>query len=288
MKKYKIAFATHAYYKDWRVVLNPKRFEEIVKSHKYDFERIVIIINNINNKSEKRKAISAAEILLEKGIATDVLISDEYLTKDVLSYFNIDYNFFWKNNPYFSTAQLSALHYLRNKADFVLHMSGDVWLEKCGEWISGALAGLERDDDMLGFNLCRNIYIDKYPIWAIEENDKFWISYGKLSENEEKRGFGLSDHAYIIKTNPKIDYDFGFDLKELEGYNAYWPSYARPCFEMYIRAFLDRKKLKYGALKPQNGLPITKHKNFSNSKIKSLFYLLAGYYTNGKYSTICS
>ncbi len=286
MVKPKVAFATHAYYKDWRVVLNPKRFETVLKSHKYDFDQVIVVINNIY-KGDQKKVLKYAENLLKTGLVTDILVSEKYLTKSVLTDFNIDFDFFWKNNPYFSSAQLSALHYLREKVDFVLHMSGDVWLQKCGEWIAGAMKKLEEDENMIGFNICRNIYIDKYPIWAHSENDNFWISNGELKKGGERRGFGLSDLAYVLKTKPKIYYDFSFSKKELYKYNNFWPSYARPCFEMYIRAFLDKYSLNYGALKPKNEVPVTKHKNFSSFQLKNLFYLYAGFYTNGKYAPKC-
>jgi hypothetical protein len=284
--KPKIAFATHTYYKDWRIVLNPKRFETILTSHKYNFDKILIIINNIFPK-DKKKSIQYAEQLIKLGLATDIIIADEYLTKNVLADFNINYKFFWTNNPYFSTAQISALHYLKNKVDYILHMAGDVWLEKCGNWIPEAIKNLEKSENMIGFNLCRNIYLNEYPKWASNENEYFWISNKKLTKNG-KRGFGLSDLAYVLKTNPKYPYDFGFDNKDFKKYYKFWPTYATPCFEMYIRAFLDKYKLTYGALKPINGIPITKHKNFNKFQLKNLIYLYLGYYyTNGKYGPSC-
>ncbi|WP_456392300.1 hypothetical protein, partial [Nitratifractor sp.] len=112
--KWKIGYATHAYWRDWRVVLDPKRFDLLLKSHSYKFDKTIVIINNIPNVSEMKRAKSMALKLKSLGLVDEYIVVDEYLNPSVLRSFNLKEDF-WSMNPYFSTAQIAALHYMSKK-----------------------------------------------------------------------------------------------------------------------------------------------------------------------------
>ena len=287
----KIIFATHAYHKDWRIVLHPLRLKKIIESHQYPFDEKLLVINNIHDH-ERGSIEKKCRDLLKRGIVSRVLFVDRYLTDEVLESFRLEPEFFWKHNPYFSTAQLTALHFAQSlEADYLLHMAGDVWLERCTPWIPPAIDAFEKECDhrTVGFNLCRNIYRNHYPIWSHEETESFWLSHPGTMKGDQEfgRGFSVSDHSYILSLK-KIDFDFSSSLENFQSYHNFWPDYATPCFEMYFKNFLDRKSLQYAALKPNKNAPITKHKNFSPNQWKNLLYLLLGKYTKGAYASKCS
>lgn len=280
----KVIFATHAWERDYDVVLSPVRFQMVMESLCHSFSDVVIVLNNFKNGKSRLKAHRAAEKLKKMGLATQIFDAADYLTDEVLSGFGLTPAVYWENNPYFSSAQLAALHYAKGKADFLLHLCGDVWLYKKGAFIERAVE--QFGPVIAGMNLCRNIYMDKYPLWCHGEDENLWIS-NKISlpgGPENGRGFGLSDHAYLIRT----DIPYKFTDFSMEGYADLlprWPAYASPCFEMYFSKFLFREGYCYAALKPVDSVPITKHKKIK-TRFRNFLYRSLGYYQpNGKYGT---
>ncbi|WP_457608718.1 hypothetical protein [Nitratifractor sp.] len=288
MEKVRVAFATHAFHRDWDVVMDPRRLEGIIRSHQYPFEHRLLVVNNLYGHQRSAVEKAASRLLAEK-VVTEVIWAEEYLTEERLESFGLHANGYWSQNPYFSSAQLAALSYLHDKSEFVLHMAGDVWLQQCGEWIERALEGVKKYPQMLGFNLTRNIYLKEYPRWADFEDENFWIVSGDLKNrgNLQKKRFCLSDLAYLIRTDPNVSYNFSISETQMVRYGKMWPEYARPCFEMMFRAHCERTGALYGALKPDSkGIPMTKHKNFSSKKWKRFVYKKFGvYYPNGKYAS---
>jgi hypothetical protein len=182
----KIIFATHAWERDYDVVLYPERFRMVVESLCYPFCDIVIVLNNFKSDKSRLKAHRAAEKIKRMGLATQIFDAADYLTDEVLSGLGLTPVVYWDNNPYFSSAQFTALHYAKEKADFLLHLCGDVWLYKKGPFIDRAIKQFV--PSLAGMNLCRNIYIDKYPIWCHYEDENLWVSNKKpLSGDPEKK-----------------------------------------------------------------------------------------------------
>jgi len=297
----KVAFATHVYFKDYDVVLDPGRFAMVVQSHGFDFSDVLIVLNNFESEKDWKKAQKAAHKLIDMGLATRCIDALSYLTDDVLKEFGLEGKRFWKQNPYFATSQITALHWLRKRADYVLHMAGDVWLDRPMNWIPAVLPEIESRPEMLGFNLCRGVYEQNYPIcypnWNQDEDDVFWVSrHLSVSkdpslvlpvEKYEGRGWGLSDLAYFVRLNPSKKWDLRIREEDAKKYMSFWVGYARPCFEMYLTLFMYRSGFCYGALKPLNGqYPKTNHKNFTSNKVKQTFYRLLGRYKpGGRYAT---
>ena len=288
-----VVFASHAFFRDYRVVLDAKRWQMVLSSHGFKFSYILVILNNFIDDKQHAHAYAMAETLLEKGLATHIIDARKFLTEERLQRYGLDKTF-WANNPWFSAAQFSALAWAQEKkAAYLLHMAGDVWLQNPVAWIPNAIHWLLTEDQtpLIGFNLCRNIYVKEYPIRLHRELPHFWISDKMsdkpLQEHRTGRGWGLSDHAFFLKIDEAPSWNFAMSAEEILNYEKLWPLYARPCFEMYVTLWMIRHALSYGALKYIPELtPLTKHKSYPKKPLKTLYYKLLGrYHSNGKYAT---
>jgi hypothetical protein len=282
-----VAFVTSAWQRDWTVVLDPKRYGMVLESQRHDFPIRLVVLNNFKDASTAAAALRAAELLKESGLATDVLVARDYLTDDVLRYFDFDPESFWRLNPWFSTAHIAALHYLRGKTEWILYFSGDVRLERACNWLPRAFSALQQLPRVRGFNLCRNIYQSIYPLRCDEETTDFWIGF---SDDAAKpcgplHGLDLSDHAYFIPVDPVGGWKFGIPEELMKKFYRHFPVYARPCFELYYWAAMYRFDFGHGALKPINGIPLTKHKNFPNNWKIHLYKALGYYGRNRRHGT---
>lgn len=150
----RISFATHAFWRDYEIVLAPNRFKMIVEGHRHSFADVIVVLNNFRNRDEALAARAMADHLIDLGLATKIIGAAEYLTTDVLTDLGLDPLRYWCLNPYFSSAQFAALHYAKPRCEYLLHMTGDVWLQTPCQWIPKALTALEASPDMAGFNLC--------------------------------------------------------------------------------------------------------------------------------------
>ena len=129
----KTAFVTSAWEADWEAVLHPKRISGIIASQQTDFTERVVVLNNFASSAQKSKARQAARKLVERQILTDYLEVERILTDDALLRFNLTPSDFWENNPWYSTAHLSALTWLRQRTKWMFFINGDVWLARSGE-----------------------------------------------------------------------------------------------------------------------------------------------------------
>jgi len=286
----KTAFVTSAWEADWEAVLHPKRMSGIIASQRADFVERVVVLNNFASLSQQSKARRAARKLINERILTQFLEVEEILTDDALERFHLVPSEFWKNNPWYSTAHLSALTWLRERSRWMFFINGDVWLAHSGEWLPRALAALSEHPEILGLNLCRNIYEQTlYPERCSSETTDLWIHQTGGSDPPQTgvTGFGLSDLAYLLPVSPPGGWDFEPKKEYFDALAPNWPKYAMPCFELYYRISLERRGMAHGALKPRDGVPITKHKNYPRGRrMKFLFYYWTGqYFPGGRYCT---
>jgi hypothetical protein len=290
LEEKRTAFVTSAWQRDWTVVLEKSRFRMAVESHCHSFSEVIVVLNNFDSPEEAARALRAARKLQSDGLASRVITAEETLSEAVLESFGLNPERFWKRNPWFATVHLAALHTLRNNADWLVYQNGDVWMNRFAAWIPRALTLLQENPEVRGLNLCRNIYVDHYPRHMDRETGDLWISNwwgSRPVEGEFRPGFTLSDHAYLLPVSPAGGWNFGFEDEELEQFHDRWPQYATPCFEMLYNLAMKRDGFAHGALKPADGLPITKHKSFpKNSPFKLLFYRALGFYRpGGKWAT---
>jgi hypothetical protein len=273
-----IAFATHAYWRDFEIVLDPDRFRMVVESHRHQFSAVIVALNNFRSERERGRARRKAERLVSSGLASVVLDTHEYLSDEVLASIGLDHARYWTRNPYFSTGQFAALHWSLKRADYLLHMTGDSYLRWPVDWIPRALDHAEKLPDMVGFNLCRGGHSNLYRRLASEETDHFWISSERIRKVATPRGFTISDLGYVILTNPGFRWHFTVPPKT---FVDTWVDYARPGFESYLAWAIFSNKRKIGALKLGYGAPSLGHKNFPKSKLETALYRALGRYKSG-------
>jgi hypothetical protein len=277
-----VAFFTCVWDRDWKLVLDPVRFEANLHSCAYDFPIRLIVLNNFSTEHAAEQARRQAESLVERGLATIVVDHAEVLTDEVLGGFGLDPERFWAQNPYFTCAHLVALHLFEGKADYMFFLNGDVWLAERSDWVARAVRAVSERNDIRGLNLCRNIYRDLYPQWAQHETDELWLSDPPPpAYPRPRKGFSLSDHAYLLEVMPGGN-RWQFDNSDaLKPFFAEYPAYAQPCFECFIKAANARDSYGHAALKPRPG-PITKHKKgLPRSRLKFWFYQALGYFSPG-------
>lgn len=287
-----VYFFTHAFQRDFRVVLDPRRLEGIISSHRFDFNKRVLLLNNFDSYSDEQRAWRLANNAKSYGLVDEVFFCRDFLSQARLAKIGLDHDWYWRSNPWFSAAQFSALIYaLEERVDYLFHCSGDVWLERSCSWMSRAIHGISSQEKVVGANLCRNIYVNKYPLWANVESDEMWISEGdkvKISATvEEGRGWGLNDIAYILDLRKfPSNIDFSGFVEAMPSFAPRWPKYAVPCFEMFFLWFIKNNGFDYGAIKPdKQGCPLTKHKNHTDNKLKQMLYLALGcYYPGGRWA----
>lgn len=283
-----VAFTTSAWQRDWPVVLDPVRYRMILESHRHPFATRLVVLNNFDSEREADRAHTAAQRLVELELATDVIRSRVTLDAQTLARFGLG-DEFWEKNPWFSAAHLAALAYLEGRAEFQFYMSGDVWLARACEWVERAVCALASEPQVLGLNLCRNIYRqDFYSRHCHRESDALWISEPNYVPTPEKpAGFSLSDLAYLIPVRPSGGWQFTLRAEALAPWLTGWPAYARPCFEMLYRMALAARGMCHAALKPlPGGGPITQHKNIpGGTGFKRWLYRCLGHYRpGGKYA----
>ncbi|MBG88475.1 MAG: hypothetical protein CMO80_16465, partial [Verrucomicrobiales bacterium] len=138
--------------------------------------------------------------------------------------------------------------------------------------------------------VCRNVYEHTvYPERCTSETSELWVyqTAGSGPPKAGVKGFGLSDLAYLIPVSPANGWDFEPTKEYFDALAPNWPKYATPCFELYYRILMERRGLAHGALKPRDGVPITKHKNYPRGqRMKFLFYYWTGqYFPGGRYCT---
>jgi hypothetical protein len=282
-----VAFVTSAWQRDWSVVLDPERFRMVLESHRHEFPVRLLVLNNFRDPKTESRARQAAEHLHESGLVTDILLAREILTEEALAAFGFVSAQFWQANPWFSTVHLAALYYLRGKADWLFYINGDVRLERACDWVPRALAVLARTPGIRGLNLCRNIYRDFYPNNCQVETDDLWISepWDPANGLESWRHFALSDHSYLIPVAASGGWQFDAPEEFLRKFYPLLPIYAQPCFEMYYAAAMSRCGYGHGVLRPKDGCPVIKHKNFPNNWKIHLYKLLGYYRPNRRHGT---
>ena len=283
-----VAYVTSAWRRDWPIVLDPKHFEANLRSHKHEFAIRLVVLNNFNDPAEERRARKKALKLIQLGLATDCIHAPSYLSDKILQSYGLQPTDYWKQNPFFSTTHLAALHWLRDKADWFFFFNGDVWLKTPANRLPRAMKALSRNPQIRGLNLCRNVYREsnKSNKWSYAEHcdtedEDLWLAKPpSTQQGDNHRSFGLSDLAFLIPVSPPEGWIFTTDNKRLQSYSAFWPKYAMPCFEMLYYEAMERREFGHGALKPQKGkAPLVVHKNFPDSKLKLAYYRLTGRYS---------
>jgi len=155
----------------YRKLLAPGILGERYARHCYPFARRVLTINNVDDKHE---ALGLAEAAIARGECDEyIVVADELplalkrcelRLKDIASLMHF--------TDFLLVTVMTA------KADFVLHVAGDVQLVRPFDWVSGAIAKLEESPQFF----VANPEIGDHPGWseqtALRFEDPYWVSCG--------------------------------------------------------------------------------------------------------------
>lgn len=181
----RVTFATSCWEKDWKQILLDPDYLPIqqIENHQYNFSEKILIINNV---SDLEGVKSAAESHLKKGVLTKVIVAEE-CASEFLPFFGLSRSDFANDWIYYNAlAPLSAIYSC--KSEFLLYMTGDVFLEKPVRWIDRALSRMRKKENYKVANLTWN---QNYEEAKKECHKKEWYFY------VSRRGF--SDQMFLIK-----------------------------------------------------------------------------------------
>ncbi len=175
-----VTFATSCWEKDWRQILLAPDYMAVkqIGNHSYAFTERLLIINNVDDLEVVKRA---AQEKVDLGILTRYAVAGDVLPHFVLkrSDFN-DWQYFNALGP------LNAIK--EAKSDYLLFVTGDVYLKEPVDWIGKAIKFMEKDPNIKVANLTWN---DNYREAKKESYRKTWNFFVAT------RGF--SDQMFLVR-----------------------------------------------------------------------------------------
>jgi hypothetical protein len=181
-------FATNCWEKDWRLILEDPIYlsQKQINNHCFPFSEKLLVINNVLDLDLVKKA---AQKKIDEGVLDRYVVAEE----KILPFFNLKRSDFQSdgkvNNDwvyYNAIAPLTAI--FEAKSDYLLYLTGDVYLEKKVDWVGHALKLMEKNPNYKVAN----------PTW----NEK----YGEAKKESHRRGFrffiakeGFSDQLFLVR-----------------------------------------------------------------------------------------
>ncbi len=239
-----VAFATTVWEKDWRPILLGPSYLKVqqIENHCFDFAEKILIINNVDNLDE---VIKAARKKIDEGVITSFHIANE----EVLSFFDLKRSDF-RPDPgihsdwvyYNALGPLAALYYANT--DYLLYLTGDVYLPKRVDWIPKTIRRMEKSEKLKVANLVWNENYNEAKKESYKQEWNFFLA---------KEGF--SDQMFLVKRS-----DFVKPLyNEIHKTSGHFPR--GDVFEK--RAYSAMKYRGWERLIYRKGFYI--HENFSNN-----------------------
>jgi hypothetical protein len=214
-----VTFATSCWERDWRHILLKPTYLSLnqIAYNLYPFQEKMLVINNVSDLSLVQEA--AAE-KIERGILSKVVIA-----RDVLSFFGLKRSDFDEWQYYNALAPLNAIYHC--ESEYLLYLTGDVYLKSPVNWIKRALAYMEKDPSIAVANLTWN---DNYKEAKKESFRKTWNFY------VAERGF--SDQMFLIRVK-----DFKAPIYgEIHPESHHYPR--GDVFEKRVFSFMLNRQLK--------------------------------------------
>ena len=181
----KVTFATSCWEKDWRLILLTPDYLKVkqIAHHCYPFSEKLLVINNVENLEQVKQI---AQEKVDQGILTRYVVA-----ADILSHFDLKRADFNEWQYYNAIAPLTAI--LEASSEYLLYLTGDVYLEKPVHWIQKAIRFMQKESDIKVANLNWN---DKYREAKKESYRRTW--------NFFVANQGFSDQLFLVK---KGDFD---------------------------------------------------------------------------------
>lgn len=188
-----VTFATTCWERDWRqILLDPEYLQtRQIGNHKFPFAEKLIIINNVKNLSEVKRA---AQARVNEGIITRFVVAEEIGDK-IFSFFRLHRSDFQPSLDaevdadwlYYNTlGPLAAIYETKNP--YLLYMTGDVWLEEPVSWVEKAVLRMEKKEQYKVANLTWNKNYAEARREAYKTERNFYLSK-----------IGFSDQMFLVK-----------------------------------------------------------------------------------------
>jgi hypothetical protein len=189
-----VTFATSCWERDWRTILLDPDYLPLkqINYHDFPFQEKLLIINNVTDLPAVKKA---AQVKIDEGILTRFIIADELEDKPLLKVGLTRKDF--QASPlhptvtadwlyYNALAPLSAIY--AAESDYLLYLTGDVYLEKPVSWIPKALRLMQKYPNYKVANLTWNENYKEAKRESRKKTKNFFISK-----------IGFSDQLFLIK-----------------------------------------------------------------------------------------
>lgn len=247
MKIPSITFETKCWEKDWEYMLKTNRIKEMISRNRYNFDKRVLIINNVCDFNEVG---FYAERLVKNGVLSHYHFVKDYET-EVLNHFHLTREDLGKGYVY-SISELVGLYLCTT--EYLLHFSSDTMLKKKMVWIEAALACLEKNSNCKVVSLIWNNQVHEVKEESSSESEGYYI------------GQGFSDQMYLVRSRDFKNQIYNETNPESERY----PSYGGELFEKRVDSWMrnhgfNRYVCKYGSYM---------HRNFSKNRLVKKLHLL--------------
>lgn len=177
-----VTFATSCWEKDWRVILGDSDYLSVrqIAHHAFPFTERLLVINNVIDLEEVKRA---AQKKVDRGILTRFAVAG-----DILDFFQLKRDEFNDWQYYNALGPLTAIH--EAASDYLLFLTGDVYLKRKVDWIGKAIRFMEKNRNAKVANLTWN---DNYLEAKKESSRRSWNFF------IAKQGF--SDQMFLVRTN---------------------------------------------------------------------------------------
>lgn len=177
----RVTFATSCWKRDWKQILLDPHYLGLyqIAHHSFPFFEKLLIINNVDDLNEVKQA---AQAKIDQKILTRYVVAE-----DILAHFDLKRSDFTEWQYYNALAPLAAIREARS--DYLLYLTGDVYLKKPVRWIEKAIRFMEKRGEVKVANLTWN---DRYSEAKKESYRSTWNFF------VAKQGF--SDQMFLVKT----------------------------------------------------------------------------------------
>ncbi len=192
-----VTFATTCWERDWRIILHDPQYLRVhqIGRHCFSFAETLLVINNVKDLS---LVLKAAQEKVEEKILTRYVVADELAPQflphfalekdpflpgpDAKLYPNVNRDWIYYN----ATGPLAAI--FAAQSDYLLYMTGDVWLDEPVEWIEKALIRMEKNPQYKVANLSWNRKFTEAKRESYRKERDFFISNS-----------GFSDQMFLVR-----------------------------------------------------------------------------------------
>lgn len=178
-----VTFVTSCWEQDWKhLLLTPSYLAtDQIQNQCYPFTRKILVINNVKDLEAVK---AAAETKIQEGVLTEYKVADA----SVLARFGLtarDFENDWQR--YNAIAPLTAID--ASSTDYLLYLTGDVFLPKPVRWMEKAIAAFERK---ASFKVANLIWNEAYLEVKKEAYRRTWNFFVARE--------GFSDQFFFVRT----------------------------------------------------------------------------------------